>query len=133
MRCGSGRLALTFSTSPASSSPTCGLAGEVLVGGEADPLALGPFRDHRVADAQDRGEPGPAVAQHDALADEGRELELVLDELRARSARPGRCVAMSLTRSMTTSRPLSSKKPASPVRIQPSAVSVSRVAASFLK
>ena len=42
---------------------------EVGVGGVDKPLAFRPFRDHRVAHAQDRDDRRPAVAEHHALAD----------------------------------------------------------------
>src|SRR4051794_13696150 len=65
-----------------------GVVCQRLVGRKADLPVLGPLRHHRVADAQDGGDVRAPVAEHDALADERRELQLVLDKLRA-EARSG--------------------------------------------
>ena len=52
---------------------------------------------------------GRSVAEHHGLGHIGAELQLVLDELRARSGRRRAVVAMSLMRSITTSWPRLSK------------------------
>ncbi len=55
------------------------VAGELLIGGVADGVALGPIADRSQFDVEHDGDEVAAVADRHRLADVGEELELVLD------------------------------------------------------